>query len=633
MIRKLVVILLSGAICLVGGASALAMKYNESPMLRVKVAAGELPTVEKRLPEQPKVVTVLEEIGQYGGAMRMLLGAELWQCQREGMLETYPYFSDQVAPNILESWEVSEGGKVYTFHLRKGMRFSDGVPVTTEDVLFKYEDVLMNEKLTPAFPSWGRVDGEPMELEVVDEYTFRVRFVGAYGSFPLVLHGYGQNWNTWIAPKHYLKRFHPRYTPMEELEPLIKKEGFSEGEWWRLYLQHATSGNAGNVQGDLHFPTLCPWVLVEKPSLTMTTWERNPYYCKVDAEGNQLPYIDRIYAETLTAKEREVATMKYISGQANMAREYIGLSEMSLYLENAEEGGYRLLMLPSELGTYVHYVPNYTYPDPVWRKIIGDVRFRRALSLGMNRQEIIETVYFGLGEPVQCVLAPGSRYMDEKYASLDTQYNPAKANQLLDEMGLDKRDKEGYRLRSDGERLTLPIEFQIVNAYNVPTTEMVVRDWQKLGIDATMKVIGGSLHGERLAANQIVMYVWHQCSSTDDGWSTNPYWWVPYMWVNFGQLWQDWYVSTGKTGEEPPAEIKRLFELMEVMAQTTDDSERLKAGREIVRSQAENLWRICTVGNVPWPVLVGKNMRNVPEKDEISLWVTWNLEQAFLEQK
>lgn len=639
MIRKMTCTLLVGVICLMGITSAWAVTYKEAPMLKVEVATGELPRVEERLPEVPKVIEPLEEPGQYGGTLNIIHPfqnwcPEFWQAQREPLLETFPYHTDQVIANIVESWEASQDAKTFTFHLRKGMKYSDGVPVTTEDVLFTYEDILLNDKLTPAVPDWAKAGGEAMEMEIIDKYTFRVKFAVPNGSFPLQLHQHSQRWDMWMSPKHYLKELHPKYTPLEEIEPLIEKAGFGKGEWWRLFVQKANAFRSNEFTGtDVYAPTLCPWVFAGGPSSNLRVYERNPHYWKVDNAGNQLPYIDKVIVEYVT--DMEVGTMKIINGEVDLLRDSLSLDKYSLYLEHAEEADYRILPLPSELGPTVQYIFNLTYgSEPELRKIINDVRFRKALSLGIKRDQMIDIVFMGLGEPVQVGLIPGSKYMPEDLIGIHTEYNPLEANRLLDEMGLGKRDKDGWRLRPDGEKLVLPIEMLEANAYVVPATEMVVNYWRELGVYTTMKVLGFDLWFERFAANDICAFVWHQCHSTDDVWTASPSWWVPIVsWASFGTLWYDWYASDGQTGEEPPPEVKKLYEYYRILQETLDEKERLEAAQGIIRSQADNFWRIGTVYNVMWPILVPANMRNVPEEGELSLWVCWNLEQTFLKEK
>ncbi len=605
-------------------------KYKEAPMLSDLVKQGKLPPVEQRLPKKPKVMKVWKEIGQYGGTLQFAhigWSDTLWQVSREPLMETFPYFTDKVQPNILEKLEVSKDGTTFTFYLREGMRWSDGTPVTTDDVKFTWEDVFLNKDITPYFPSWLTVAGKRPELKILDKYSFTLKFPAPYGIFPLRLHGYDQH-ASFLLPSHYLKKFHIKYTPLKDLEPLIKKEGYQPDEWWKLFNRKLDGTIVWNIQSaDIEAPTLTPWVVKERPSATVLILERNPYYWKVDEKGNQLPYIDRIRAEQVT--DAKMITTKIIAGEENLDRINTSLTELGLYKQHEEEKGYRVVLMASEVDTWVQYFPNLTHKDPIWRKIINDVRFRQALSLAINRDEINKTIFLGLGTPGQASLLKGSRYSKDEYDKVYIEYNPDKANKLLDEMGLDKRDKDGFRLRPDGKRITIPIEYFEVNRYVGPVTEMVIQYWRAIGIEATMKLIDSSLWYQRYDANETVMSVWHACHATDDAFPVDPFWFVPYTSPSWAPLWQRWYATGGKEGEEPPKEVKEIFKWYETMETTTNQAVRIKAGQQLAKAQAEKLYRIG-IGSSSSVAIVGRNMGNVPDDPTVpSLWLTWNAEQLF----
>lgn len=637
MLRKLVwsVVVLSLVLGLILGSVPISFsqkKYNEAPMLAELVKAGKLPPVEQRLPKRPKVMKVWKEIGQYGGTIQIAhigWSCGLWQANREPLMECYPYFTDRVQPNILEKLESSKDGKTFTFYLREGMKWSDGTPVTTDDVKFTWEDVINNKDITPYFPTWLTVKGGRPTLEILDKYTFRLKFPSPYGLFPLRLHGYDLH-ATFLLPSHYFKKFHIKYTSTKDLEPLIKKEGYQPDEWYKLFNRRLEGATVWNIQqSDVGAPTLTPWVVKEKPSPTIVILERNPYYWKVDERGNQLPYIDRIRMEQVT--DAKMITAKIIAGEENLDRINTSLTEIALYKQHEKEKGYRVVLMDSEVDTWVQYFPNLTHKDPVWRKIINDIRFRQALSLAINREEINKTIFLGLGTPGQASLRKGSRYSKDEYDKVYAEYNPEKANKLLDEMGL-KRGPDGIRIRPDGKKLTIPIEYFEVNRYVGPGTEMVIQYWREIGIEATMKLIEGSLWYQRQEANETVMSVWHACHATDDVFPSNPFWFVPYGSPSWAPLWQRWYATGGKEGEEPPKEVKDLFRWYEIMQETTDPAMRIKAGQQITRMQAEKLYRIG-IGSCPSVAIVGANMGNVPEDPSVpSLWLTWNAEQLFFKK-
>jgi len=328
-------ILLAGAVCLLGTLPALAQevrrsqqydileeyqritgekieKFSESPMLRTKVAAGELPSVEKRLPEEPIVIKPAEEIGQYGGTWRMVSVGRSnleWHVGQfigyEQLVRGAPDYSS-VIPNIAKSWDVSDNGRVFTFYLRKGMKWSDGMPFTADDIMFWYEDVILNKELTPAFPDWLKVTGEPGKVEKIDDYTVRFVFAKPYGIF---LDELARGIRETFQPKHYMKKFHPRYTSVEKLEKMTKEAGFDN--WFELF------GDKNDFWGNPERPTLYAWrILIPFGVGTRVELERNPYYWKIDTDGNQLPYIDKVAVSIVT--QPEIAELKGVSGEIDL---------------------------------------------------------------------------------------------------------------------------------------------------------------------------------------------------------------------------------------------------------------------------------------------------------------------------
>ncbi|GAI37620.1 unnamed protein product, partial [marine sediment metagenome] len=231
------------------------------------------------------------------------------------------------------------------------------------------------------------------------------------------------------------------------------------------------------------FPLLTPWVMV-KAVTSGETYERNPYYFKVDAEGNQLPYIDNIRDDLVS--DVKISTLKVLAGEVDFLCEDASMADAALYKENEQEGGYRTLLLVST--DPVAVLLNLTHTDPVWREVVRDVRFRKALSLGMKRADIIDAVYLGFAESPTTL--PGA-------------YDPTQANQLLDEMGMDKRDKDGWRLGPDGNTFVIPFDQAAAMADWIPATELVVESFKALGIKTTMKPLSYGLMSEMREANEL----------------------------------------------------------------------------------------------------------------------------------
>jgi len=628
MIRKLTVMLLSGAIFVLGVTSAWAVKYNEAPMLKVKVAAGELPPVEQRLPDEPQVIKPVEEIGQYGGTVYVATqnptspeDAQYGLCGPEPLLRVTPC-GKSVVPNIAKSWEFSEEKKVLTLHLRKGIKWSDGAPFTVDDIMFWWEDVTLNKELTPRISSAWCPGGEPMKVEKIDEYTVRLRFaIPYYHSLAYLAYWTGVIYQ----PKHYLKKFHPRYTAKEKLENLVKKEGFEF--WYQLFL-------AKNPVNLIVGPRLTAFYVKEKKA-GETLLERNPYYWKVDPEGNQLPYIDKIALSLVESPE--VVNMRIISGEIDFAGLHTTLANWRLYKENAEKGNYRVLPWTSNINTEVGLFVNQTHKDPILRKIMQDNRFRYALSLAINREEINEAIFYGMGEPRQSTVHSWSALYEERFAKAYAEYNSKEANKLLNEMGLDKRDSEGYRLRPDKKRLTLTIEYWPGQGSRTEICELVKEYWEVIGIKTTLKPEERSFYNTRVNSNEFNVGLWHIVTKTDYL-CYNQFQYVGQANPEAGcwPAWLEWNLSKGKTGEEPPAKIKELFKIYKNLEFATSEEETLRLAKKIIKFQAENINIIGTVGDVIKPIIAKNNLRNIPEKG-MWAWDSWFMgtycpEQFFLKK-
>ena len=476
MIRKLAVISLIATIFLLGTISTLAAgghaeiygtlaeyealtgktitEFSQAPMLRTMVAAGDLPPLEERLPVEVLVIEPTEEIGQYGGTWHKAwvgdpIAVEKALGDGHAMLR-WSWDGRKVMPNLVTRWEVLEDAKVFTFTLRKGVKWSDGVPFTTDDVMFYWEDVVLNEELTPVYPNWLSVEGQRPEVEALDEYTFRFTFPVPYPTFIEVFTS-----GFFYQPKHYAQQFHINYASAEKVEQMTKEAGFDH--WYQLYAaktEYAATGGWWVTNPD--HPTLWAWQLKIPREEQQMVYERNPYYWKVDTAGNQLPYIDKVTIDMV--QDAEMVNFKAMTGELDFQQRGIAFPNYTLLMENREKGDYRILTWKIAFGSNPFYHLNLTHTDPVLRQIFQDVRFRKALSLAINRDEINELVYLGTGEPRQASIVSGALYYSEKWATSYAEYDPERANAFLDEMGLSERDKDGFRLRPDGKTLLLSID-------------------------------------------------------------------------------------------------------------------------------------------------------------------------------
>jgi len=367
------------------------------------------------------------------------------------------------------------------------MKWSDGQPVTTENVRYAWEDVIANTDLTPSWPAWlnsgGSPTGEPMKMQIVDDFTFKLTSAAGYGGFfiSMALEGW-RGYSGLVKPSHYLKAFHKKYGKAEDIDAAIKKDGQVK-DWIQLHQKMDGLASSYNSEFSIGLPKLFPW-LVTKATQESATYERNPYYFKVDGAGQQLPYFDKL--QVTFVQDSEALQLKIIAGESDFVREALALNKMPLYKEN-EKSGY-VAGIYNQHVTPTDVFINWTYDDPTWRRVVADLKFRQALNFAINRKEIIDSVYYGYAEP--------NKYWNSEF-SVD------KANTLLDQVGMDKKGADGFRLGPDGKPFT--IDFVVSNqlwADLVPVTELIVQFWKAIGLNTTMKGVDTGLWWNTSSANK-----------------------------------------------------------------------------------------------------------------------------------
>ncbi len=493
--------------------SAQDMNYSESPMLADKVAAGDLPALSDRLPENPRVITPTKEVGQYGGNMRVgFTGSNpgwggLWYVTGWENLMSWKSDFSGVVPNIAESMDVSDDVKEYTFHLRKGMKWSDGEPFTADDIEFYINDVLYNVELSPGGPvaDWlPAEDRDGFVFTKVDEYTVKFSFPNPYGTFPYILAEWNGRHLTWF-PMHWLKQFHADYNP-DGIDALVAAEDGVE-DWVGLFNKKASgpTDDTNNYFNNLDRPLLFPWIPTSVlGGSTQMTMERNPYYWKVDTEGNQLPYIDEITG--VSYQDNEARTLAMVSGDLDYVKDPGGVSERVIYYDAVDSGAPLTISSPLSDGgvdNTIHF--NRNTKDPVLAELFANKDFRIGMSYAINRPEIIEIVNFGQGEPAQPSPIESSPLYNEQLATQYTDYDVDMANEYLDKVAPD-RNAEGVRLMSNGEPLSFV--FSVSNDLSYGTNweqiaELLIEQWKLVGVDAQLNSIANDLFEEQRDANDL----------------------------------------------------------------------------------------------------------------------------------
>jgi len=591
-------------------------QYKESPMLADLVKQGKLPPVQERLPEEPLVIIPHEEVGQFGGTWRRVWKglADQWGIYKivEPHLVYWDMEGGSFLPGLAKAWDILEDGRVYIFYLRKGVKWSDGHPYTVDDILFWVEDMVANNDLTPTKPEWFRIGGQETKVTKIDDYTIKFEFGKPYALFMLQV-AYSTGFTG--APKHYLKRFHPKYTPMEKIEAEMKKVS-GVNTWVDLFNQK------NNIVRNVELPVLGTWKAITDPTEPFYVLERNPYFWAVDIEGNQLPYIDYIRHEYVT--DNEIILLRAISGQIDMQWRHIGglaagAGNYTLLKENEKKGDYRVLNWIAANGSVSRVSLNPAHPDPVLRKIFNDVRFRRALSLAIDREEISEVLFNGMAKPRQASFVSGSAYYDPEWEKAYADYNPDLANKLLDEMGLKWNAKREYRLLPDGRPLRFTVE--LTGQMHADVWTIVKEHWKRIGVWIEVNNIERSLLETRMGTGEYDAAVWafdRAAQPLASPMLTFPavtqygdWWYAPWS------TWLQAYLK-GETppadAEVPPQEVIRLVDLWQMIQTATSDEEIKEYMREVTKIHRENLWLIGTVGEDLSPAIVKNNFRNVPEK-------------------
>jgi peptide/nickel transport system substrate-binding protein len=576
--------------------------YSEAPMLADLVAKGELPSVEERLPAEPLVVQPIESVGQYGGTWhRAFLGVKdfhaLGRLIYEAVLRWPRNPADPIQPGMAKKWEWSADGTELTLYFREGLKWSDGAPFTVDDIIFWWEDIENDTNITAAPHGEWMVNGEPMELEKIDDATIKLKFAAPNGlaeSVGLAFHGcqwpLGFERFGFFAPRHYLEQFHPKYNTDATYE-LFEEKAF-------------------NFNTEL--PVMYAWSVAQwEAGATEMVAERNPYYWKVDPEGKQLPYIDRIHYTLV--ENNEAVNLLAIAGDLDMQHRRIDFSKYTVYQENAEAGGYHTLLWSTAAASNITLFPNQSYSDSQYRELMQELKFRQALSLAIDRDLINEVAFLGQGIPRTISVVRDSPLFQEDIETYYAEYDPDQAQALLEEIGLAK-GADGFYTFADGSPVELIVEgTDAVSGASMDALELVVENWNAIGLKTVLETMSRDIYWPRATANEVMIATWE----TDRGLvpMIDPIYQFPFddrSWM--GPAFGTWYKSGGELGEEPPAHLKEVMDLYDQYKATVDPDAQLEIAKEIVKKSTEGLFTIGTVGMSPGLVMVKDYFHNVAEK-------------------
>jgi peptide/nickel transport system substrate-binding protein len=599
---------------ILAGVVTSALGAGEPPMLMEQVKAGKLPPVEKRLPQKPLVVPLGDAgtvLGHHGGTLNTLAGRS-----RDTRLFTVYGYSRlvgydrnlKIQPDIVESFEVKEG-RSFTFVLRKGHRWSDGHPFTAEDFRYYWEDVANNKELSPSGPPRDMiVGGEPPTFEVVNETTVRYTWTKPNphflprlaGASPLFIY----------RPAHYLKKFHKKYSAKVREE---EANGTAKRRWSAVHNRMDNLYEADNPD----LPTLQPWVNTTKPPADRFVAVRNPYFHRVDERGRQLPYIDRF---VLAIADSKLIPAKAGSGDADLQARDLNFNNYTFLKQGEKNNNYRTLLWRAARGSHIALFPNLNANDPVWRALLRDVRFRRALSLGIDRSLVNQVLYFGLAIEANNTVLEASPLYKPELRTRWAQYDRKQANRLLDELGL-KRGAEGIRKLPDGRPMEIIIETAGESTEQTDVLELIRETWREIGVKLFSKPSQREAFRNRIFSGETLMSVWSGLENGLPTADTSPDELAPtsqlqLQWPKFGQ----YYETGGKAGEAPDMpEVKELAQLYREWAAAPTMDGRAHAWERMLEIHADQQFVIGVVAGVPQPVVARDTLVNLP-KDGFYNW-------------
>ncbi len=607
------------SILLIWGSAAAAQTpvLKESTFWQSEVERGDMPPIAARLPAEPLIVDLPAKgrsFGVQGGTMRTLVSRskDVRQMVVYGYARLVGYDENyELKPDILSSYEIDDNRR-FVFNLRPGHRWSNGAPFTSADFEYWWKHIANNKELSPTGPpEFMSVEGEYPEVSFPDRYTVIFEWSKPNGRFLQLL---AEARPPFIyRPANYLKQFHKDFVDPETLAEIVEEKRVNS--WAALHNKLDNMYKFDNPDE----PTLQPWMSASNNSTSRYLFVRNPYYHRIDSKGVQLPYIDIV---EMTVTGSGLIAAKANAGEADLQARGLDFRDVPILKKGELDGGnYVVHLWSNAVASQIAIYPNLNFADPIWRDILRDVRFRRALSLGIDRRMINRGLYFGLGvEGGMTVLKQSPFFEDENRTAWAT-YDVEKANALLDEMGLTERTGDGFRKLPDGRPLRFIIETAGERQEVENVLQIVTDTWRDIGVQLVMRPLDRDILRNRVYAGVTMGAVWFGWDNGIPTAMTPPTYLAPTTQDFFAwPMWGQYYQTTGQAGEPPDLEpAQRLLDLAHAWERTTDKTERSRIWQEMLEIHANQLFGIGIISETPQPVVVSKRLRNVPET---ALW-TW----------
>ncbi len=609
---------------------------GESPILEALTAKDQLPPVDVRCGPEPAVVEGVDGIGTYGGTWyrltnQMNMPDAIVSRMSYVTLVRWSPWGYPIVPHVAKRYEVSRDNREFTFYLRKGMRWSDGHPFTADDIMFWWDHVVNEPRLMSGTPDIMKVRGRAGKIEQIDTYTIKFIFPYPNGIFLAKLASDGMSGkgvafaNMLSYPRHYLEKYHPVLGDKDLIDEMMRVGKFeSPSSFFKNIIFH--------TQQYPDYPRLWPWIYRKYKSSPPYSFVRNPYYWMVDTQGNQLPYIDRL---VFNQKNEKMLPVAAAGGEVSMQNRFIPFEEYTYLMSERKNGDYEIYhWYNGDRSTFViacnlNFDVNPEKPvTQLKHDLLNDPRFRRALSLAIDRESIIQAEYGGLTKPAQCAPGPESYFYNPQLYHSFTDYNPQWANRLLDEIGLTERDDEGYRRSRNVGRLTFYLN--VAQGYSSSgIMQLVIDNWADVGLRVIPRIKNRGLFYAEKMGLQHDLNVW--VGNSEFLPMVSPRYFVPRTSAcNFAVGYARWYQKGGLFGDpqavspgciEPPigSDCRNVMELYEQSCAYSEPADQKRIFDQILEINAHNLWTINISTPPPALVVVKNGMKNVP-RSAVSCW-------------